>query len=90
MKIPVEDDDMEINSPSSVISSLCQDPEGNNLSIRDGVHVVREREIENQDEDKISGSFVIEIGASNCEMAPAKHWWWACNDKIYYSLAYNM
>ncbi|XP_048140885.1 uncharacterized protein LOC115757285 isoform X2 [Rhodamnia argentea] len=65
MKIPVEDDDMEINSPSSVISSLCQDPEGNNLSIRDGVHVVREREIEDQDEDEISGSFVIEIGASN-------------------------
>ncbi|KAF8031017.1 hypothetical protein BT93_D0264 [Corymbia citriodora subsp. variegata] len=65
MKISVEDDDMEINSPSSVISSLCQDPESNNPSIRDRVHVVREREIEDQDEDEISGSFVIEIGTSN-------------------------
>ncbi|XP_030476094.2 uncharacterized protein LOC115693255 isoform X2 [Syzygium oleosum] len=65
MKISVEDDDMEINSPSSVISSLCQDPEGNNLSIRDRVHVVREREIEDHEEDEISGSFVIEIGTSN-------------------------
>lgn len=65
MKISVEDDDdMEINSPSSVISSLCQDPEGNGLSIRDRVHIVREREIEDQDEDEISGSFVIEIGTS--------------------------
>ncbi|KAI6703413.1 hypothetical protein NL676_012549 [Syzygium grande] len=55
MKISVEDDDMEINSP------------GNNLSIRDRVHVVREREIEDQEEDEISGSFVIEIGTSNCQ-----------------------
>ncbi|XP_058199756.1 uncharacterized protein LOC131314867 isoform X6 [Rhododendron vialii] len=57
-------DDLELNSPSSVVSSLCQDVEAKASKIQDKGY--REEEME-QEEDEVISSYVIEINVDNRE-----------------------
>ncbi|XAR72504.1 hypothetical protein NMG60_11019170 [Bertholletia excelsa] len=57
-------DDLELNSPSSVVSSICQDPETKTGRFHD--KVTRELEID-QEEDEVMSSYVIEINADHSE-----------------------
>lgn len=57
-------DDLELNSPSSVVSSLCQDVEAKASKIQDKGY--REEEME-QEEDEVMSSYVIEINVDNRE-----------------------
>ncbi|GFY88821.1 chaperone DnaJ-domain superfamily protein [Actinidia rufa] len=62
IKIPM--DDLELNSPSSVVSSLCQDSEAKASKIRD--EVLQGQEME-QEEDEVMSSYTIEINADHRE-----------------------
>ncbi|XP_052182683.1 uncharacterized protein LOC127795194 isoform X2 [Diospyros lotus] len=58
-------DDQELNSPSSVVSSLCQDAEPKATStVRDEVFLEQEME---QEDDEVMSSFVIEINVDHRE-----------------------
>ncbi|KAL5540314.1 hypothetical protein UlMin_045059 [Ulmus minor] len=65
-KISVED--VELNSPSSVVSSLCQDPAA---EAKSGVHnyvAGQEEDLDDDDEDdEIMSSYVIEISSDHRE-----------------------
>lgn len=62
LKTPM--DDVELNSPSSVVSSLCQDAGAKASKIQD--KGFREEEME-QEEDEVMSSYVIEINVDNRE-----------------------
>ncbi|XP_057465027.1 uncharacterized protein LOC130754792 [Actinidia eriantha] len=62
IKIPI--DDLELNSPSSVVFSLCHDPEAKASKIRDEVLPGQEME---QEEDEVMSSYPIEINADHRE-----------------------
>ncbi|PSS28916.1 Auxilin-related protein [Actinidia chinensis var. chinensis] len=62
IKIPM--DDLELNSPSTVVSSLCQDSEAKASKIRD--EVLQGQEME-QEEDEVMSSYTIEINADHRE-----------------------
>lgn len=65
--LKVSADDLEHhNSPSSVISSLCQDQEAIDVSNRTEDQMPLQQAIE-QDEDEVMSSYVIEINAGNRE-----------------------
>ncbi|XP_061338500.1 uncharacterized protein LOC133285297 [Gastrolobium bilobum] len=66
--IRVFTDDWELNSPFSVVSTLCQEPEAK-FSVHD--HVLSEQNIEqdddeddNDDDDELLGSYVIEVNSN--------------------------
>ncbi|EEF29403.1 uncharacterized protein LOC8276583 isoform X2 [Ricinus communis] len=63
--IKVSVDDIELNSPSSPVSSLCQEPEA---SIGIQCDSMQEEEME-QDEDEVMSSYVIEINSDHREVA---------------------
>ncbi|GFS46217.1 chaperone DnaJ-domain superfamily protein [Actinidia rufa] len=62
IKIPM--DDLELNSPSSVVFSLYQDPEAKASKIQDEVLTGQEME---QEEDEVMSSYTIEINANHRE-----------------------
>lgn len=57
-------DDLELNSPTSVVSSLCQDVEAKASKIQDDRFGEEEME---QVEDEVMSSYVIEINVDNRE-----------------------
>lgn len=59
--IKVSVDDLELNSPSSPASSLCQEPEPK-TSFMQSSNVMQEQEVE-QEEDEVMSSYVIEINS---------------------------
>ncbi|XP_057949778.1 uncharacterized protein LOC131144873 isoform X2 [Malania oleifera] len=61
--IKVSADDLELNSPASVVSSLCQDTEPK-ARVQDSVW--QEQEME-EEEDEVMSSYVIEITSSHRE-----------------------
>ncbi|KAA8514891.1 hypothetical protein F0562_018070 [Nyssa sinensis] len=66
VSVKVSMDDLELNSPSSVVSSLCQHPEAKASKIQD--KVLQEQEVE-QEEDEVMSSYVIEINSDYREGA---------------------
>ncbi|KAA8519439.1 hypothetical protein F0562_013686 [Nyssa sinensis] len=61
--VKVSMDDLELNSPSSVVSSLCQDLEARASKFQDKV---LQEEVD-QEEDEIMSSYVIEINSDHRE-----------------------
>ncbi|KAH9796246.1 Chaperone DnaJ-domain superfamily protein [Citrus sinensis] len=59
--IKVSVDDLELNSPSSPASSLCQEPEPKTSFMQSG-NAMQEQEVE-QEEDEVMSSYVIEINS---------------------------
>ncbi|KAK7359444.1 hypothetical protein VNO77_01404 [Canavalia gladiata] len=59
--IKVFTDDWELNSPFSVVSSLCQEPEAK-FSVHD--HVLSEQIIEGDDDEEVMSSYVIELNSN--------------------------
>ncbi|KAL3530041.1 hypothetical protein ACH5RR_009363 [Cinchona calisaya] len=65
--LKVSADDSELNnSPSSVVSSLCQDREAGAVASRTRDEMTQEQ-CTDQDEDEVMSSYVIEINADNRE-----------------------
>ncbi|KAL6991550.1 hypothetical protein U1Q18_009662 [Sarracenia purpurea var. burkii] len=62
IKVPM--DDLEHNSPSSVVSSLCQDLEAKASKFQDKGLQEQESDLE-QEEDEVMSSYIIEINAAD-------------------------
>ncbi|XP_059665828.1 uncharacterized protein LOC132311756 isoform X2 [Cornus florida] len=62
--VMVSMDDLELNSPSSVVSSICQDSEVKASEVQE--RVLQEEEME-QEEDEVMSSYVIEINPDHGE-----------------------
>ena len=65
--IKVSVDDLELNSPSSPVSSLCQEPEASVGAVQ--FNAMQEEEEMEQDEDEVMSSYVIEINSDHREVA---------------------
>ncbi|KAI4300022.1 hypothetical protein L6164_033441 [Bauhinia variegata] len=64
--IKVSMDDWELNSPFSVVSSLCQEPQAKS-SVQDHVrpeHVIEQDDDDDNDDDEVMSSYVIEINSN--------------------------
>ncbi|CAK7350169.1 unnamed protein product [Dovyalis caffra] len=65
IKVPV--DDLELNSPSSPVSSLCHEPEAK-VGVQWDTMLEEEMELdEDEDEDEVMSSYVIEINSDQRE-----------------------
>lgn len=53
-------DDLELNSPSSIVSSLCQDQDAK-------VNKIEDQDLQEQEEDEVMSSYVIEINSDHRE-----------------------